>query len=153
MALATALALLGLLAGANLDIDVLPDINRPTITVMTETPGLASEEVESLVTRPIELALTGLPQTLRVRSSSAVGLSIVNMELDWDANVVAARQQAGQREAEQGGRHDQARHSRAGAQVAIELRQQWLWQVEGEKGPRSQAEVGERPGVLRGDVS
>jgi len=89
--------LLGLLAGANLDIDVLPDINRPTITVMTEAPGLASEEVESLVTRPIELALTGLPQTLRVRSSSAVGLSIVNMELDWDANVVAARQQAAER--------------------------------------------------------
>ncbi len=97
MALAAALALLGLLAGANLDIDVLPDINRPTITVMTETPGLAAEEVESLVTRPIELALTGLPQTLRVRSSSAVGLSIVNMELDWDANVVAARQQAAER--------------------------------------------------------
>jgi HME family heavy-metal exporter len=78
MALAAALALLGLLAGANLDIDVLPDINRPTITVMTEASGLASEEVESLVTRPIELALTGLPQTLRVRSSSTVGLSIVN---------------------------------------------------------------------------
>jgi HME family heavy-metal exporter len=97
MAIAAALALLGLMAAANLDVDVLPDINRPTITVMTEASGLAAQEVESLVTRPVELALTGLPQTLRMRSSSAVGLSIVNMELDWDANIVAARQQAAER--------------------------------------------------------
>lgn len=97
MAIAAALALLGLLAAANLDVDVLPDINRPTITVMTEASGLAAEEVESLVTRPIELALTGLPQTLRARSSSSAGLSIVNIELDWDANIVAARQQAAER--------------------------------------------------------
>src|SRR4051812_1124359 len=94
MTIAAALALLGVLAAAHLDIDVLPDINRPTITVMTEASGLAAEEVESLVTRPLELALTGLPKTLRVRSSGGVGLSIVNMELDWAADVVAARQQS-----------------------------------------------------------
>ena len=91
------LMLLGLFAARRLDIDVLPDISRPALVVMTEAGGLAPEEVETLVTAPLERALAGLPATLRLRSSSAVGLSIVTVELDWGADVVAARQQAAER--------------------------------------------------------
>jgi CzcA family heavy metal efflux pump len=89
------LMLLGLFAATRLDIDVLPDISRPTLVVMTEAPGLAPEEVETLVTAPLERALAGLPATLRLRSSSAVGLSVVTVELDWGAD--AGRQQAAER--------------------------------------------------------
>ncbi|MEA3023700.1 MAG: hypothetical protein QOK01_2552 [Alphaproteobacteria bacterium] len=91
------LMLLGLFAVRRLDIDVLPDVSRPALVVMTEAGGLAPEEVETLVTAPLERALAGLPATLRLRSSSAVGLSIVTVELDWGADVVAARQQAAER--------------------------------------------------------
>src|SRR5712672_788632 len=91
------LMLLGLFAARRLDIDVLPDVSRPALVVMTEAGGLASEEVEALVTVPLERALAGLRATLRLRSSSAVGLSIVTVELDWGADVVAARQQAAER--------------------------------------------------------
>ncbi|HEY4748191.1 MAG TPA: efflux RND transporter permease subunit, partial [Steroidobacteraceae bacterium] len=91
------LMLLGLFAARRLDIDVLPDVSRPALVVMTEAGGLAPEEVETLVTAPLERALAGLPATLRLRSSSAVGLSIVTVELDWGADVVAARQQAAER--------------------------------------------------------
>jgi HME family heavy-metal exporter len=97
IAAAGLMLLVGLLAGAGLDIDVLPDINRPTLTVMVEAPALAAEEIETLVTRPIELALTGLPSTLRIRTTSAVGLSIINVELDWGADVLSVRQQAAER--------------------------------------------------------
>src|SRR3979490_2170413 len=88
------LMLLGLFAARRLDIDVLPHVSRPALGVMTEAGGLASEEVEALVTVPLERALAGLPATLRLRSSSAVGLSIVTVELDWGADGVAALQQA-----------------------------------------------------------
>ena len=91
------LMLLGLFAARRLDIDVLPDVSRPALVVMTEAGGLAAEEVETLVTAPLERALAGLPATLRLRSSSAIGLSIVTVELDWGADVVAARQQAAER--------------------------------------------------------
>lgn len=97
LAAAVLLTILGLLAGSRVEIDVLPDINRATLTVMTEAAALAAEEIESLVTQPIELALTGLPSTLRVRSTSATGLSIVNVELNWGAEIVGARQQAAER--------------------------------------------------------
>src|SRR5262249_47491084 len=89
--------LLGLYAAARLDVDVLPDISRPSLVVMAEARGLAPEEVEPLVTAPLERALAGLPATLRLRSSSTVGLSIVTVELDWGADVVAGRQQAAER--------------------------------------------------------
>ena len=83
---------LGWQTASNLPVEVLPDMTKPTVTILTECPGLAPEEVEALVTQPLESAVQGVGGLDRMRSNSDVGLSLVFVEFGWGTDIYRARQ-------------------------------------------------------------
>jgi Cu(I)/Ag(I) efflux system membrane protein CusA/SilA len=91
IALAAFCVVYGAIITRQLSVDVFPDLNRPTVHVVTELEGMAPEEIEAAVSRPIENAVNGVPGVTRIYSSSATGISVVRVEFQWNTDLKAAR--------------------------------------------------------------